>query len=83
MVHDPGGGGRLTSHDEMQKLRPAAEDAFESFQHFTRQQLNLQKEVRPRGDSLGDGDGDGWKLVRMCSNVIVIGFVCDCDSPKL
>eukprot|EP00434_Breviolum_minutum_P025739 symbB.v1.2.022750.t1/scaffold1999.1/size159930/7 len=26
-------------------LSPAAEDAFESFQHFTRQQLNLQKEV--------------------------------------
>ena len=38
-------------------MRPAAEDAFESFQHFTRQQLNLQKEVRPCGDSLGDGDG--------------------------
>ena len=32
--------------------RPSAEDAFDSFAHFTRQQVNLQKEA---GGSAGEG----------------------------
>ena len=42
-----------TSQFSFAWMRPAAEDAFESFAHFTRQQLNLQKEVV-------DSCGDGW-----------------------